>query len=60
MMGHGETDQKLASRLTHQLEEALSYYEAHLGDGGYIAGEVSLCVCACHGLGLINPRTCPS
>lgn len=42
MMGHGETDQKLASRLIHQLEEALSYYEAHLSEAGYIAGEVSL------------------
>lgn len=43
-MGHGDTDEKLASRLTDQLEEALSYYEAHLSEGGYIAGEVSLCV----------------
>lgn len=59
-MGHGETDQRLASKLTDQLEEALSYYEAHLGDDGYIAGKVSLRVRDGHGDGLTNPRTCLS
>ncbi|KAK7699683.1 hypothetical protein SLS64_011456 [Diaporthe eres] len=43
MMGHGETDNEVASKLTDQLEEALSYYEAHLSVGRYITGKVSLC-----------------
>lgn len=60
MMGHGETDKELASKLTDQLEEALSYYEAHLSDGGYIIGKVSLCVRAGHGDRLTNTRTCLS
>lgn len=60
MMGHGETDQKLASKLTDQLEEALSYYEAHLSDGGYIAGKVSLYISARHVCRLTKPRTCLS
>lgn len=60
MMGHGETDEKLASKLTDQLEEALRYYEAQLSDGGYITGKVSLCVRAGHDDGLTNTRTCLS